>query len=92
MLGVRTAFVGPVTSAAVQCSCAPLTIMCCDHRRPREANMFRVLPMASGRGSTIIFNVSLFVIFLLLFFFKEFNTLRTSDADLRFYITTVQDG
>ena len=23
---------------------------------------------------------------------KEFNTLRTGDADLRFYITTVQDG
>jgi len=23
---------------------------------------------------------------------QEFNTLRTGDADLRFYITTVQDG
>jgi hypothetical protein len=23
---------------------------------------------------------------------KKFNTLRTGDADLRFYITTVQDG
>ena len=23
---------------------------------------------------------------------KYFNTLRTGDADLRFYITTVQDG
>ena len=23
---------------------------------------------------------------------KNFNTLRTDDADLRFYITTVQDG
>ena len=25
-------------------------------------------------------------------FTKTFNTLRTGDADLRFYITTVQDG
>ena len=23
---------------------------------------------------------------------KELNTLRTGDADLRFYVTTVQDG
>ena len=25
-------------------------------------------------------------------FVPEFNTLRTGDADLRFYVTTVQDG
>ena len=25
-------------------------------------------------------------------FQEEFNTLRTGDTDLRFYITTVQDG
>ena len=63
MLGGRTAFVGPVTSATLRCSCTPLTIMCCHHRRPRDANIFRVLPMASGRGSTIIFKGNLFVNF-----------------------------
>ena len=26
------------------------------------------------------------------YFPKQINTLRTGDADLRFYITTVQDG
>jgi len=25
-------------------------------------------------------------------FLSDFNTLRTGDADLRFYVTTVQDG
>lgn len=69
MLGVRTAFVGPVISAALQCSCTPLTIVCCHHRRPKDANIFRVLTIASGRGSTIMFNVNLFVNF----FEKEFN-------------------
>jgi len=26
------------------------------------------------------------------FYTEDFNTLRTGDADLRFYVTTVQDG
>ena len=30
---------GAVTSVAVQCSCKPITIMCCHHRRSREAHI-----------------------------------------------------
>jgi len=29
---------------------------------------------------------------MVLIMYVNFNTLRTGDADLRFYITTVQDG
>jgi hypothetical protein len=38
ILGVRIVPLEPVTSAAMQCSCKPLTIMCCHHRRSKEAN------------------------------------------------------
>jgi hypothetical protein len=33
----------------------PLTITCCHNRRPREAKIFHVLPIASGTGSITIF-------------------------------------
>lgn len=49
-LGVRIVFLEPVPSNAMQC-------FCCYHRRPKEGNIFHALPMASGRGSTITFNI-----------------------------------
>ena len=42
-------FLEPVIFAATQC-------LCCSYRRPKEDNIFRVLPMASGRCSTIPVN------------------------------------
>jgi hypothetical protein len=33
----------PITYGTMQCSCKPLTIMCCHHRKPRESNIFHVL-------------------------------------------------
>ena len=62
MLCVRIVFVEPITSAAMQCSCRPLTAMCYHHQRPREANIFQLLPLASGRGSTVNFYGKIFFV------------------------------
>jgi len=53
--GTRIVCLDPVTSAAMQCLCTPLTITWCHHRWPRKVKIFHVLPMASGRGSTLNF-------------------------------------
>jgi hypothetical protein len=53
-LGLRTVFLEPVTSVSNQCPCNCHTIMYCHHWRPREANVFRILPTASVGGSIII--------------------------------------
>ena len=44
------------------------------------------------RETTSFNHVALLPVFLMYSPITQFNTLRTSDADLRFYITTVQDG
>ena len=54
ILGIRIVFLEPGISTAVQCSCKPLTIMCCYHRRTRGANIFYSLRTASSRGSTYL--------------------------------------
>ena len=54
ILGIRVVFVEAITSFAMQCSCKRLTIMCCHHRRPREANKFYVLPWLSAETSLSI--------------------------------------
>jgi len=47
---------------------------------------------------TLIANINFFVLYLILCVYSpnlpccEVNTLCTGDADLRFYVTTVQDG
>jgi len=46
ILGIRIAFLDPVTSAAMQC-------LCLYHCRQREANLFHVIPMAFSRDSTL---------------------------------------
>ena len=46
ILGIRIVFREPVTSAVMH-------YLCCYHWRPKEANIFIVIPMASGRGSTL---------------------------------------
>jgi hypothetical protein len=56
ILGIRIGFLVSITSSAMQCSCKPLTIMCCQHWWPKEINIFYVLSMAVGRGNTINFN------------------------------------
>jgi hypothetical protein len=33
----------PITCGTMQCSCKPLTLMCCHHWKSREANIFHVL-------------------------------------------------
>jgi hypothetical protein len=35
--------------------------MCCHHRKPREANIFYVLPMAFGTGRINNFNITFLV-------------------------------
>jgi hypothetical protein len=55
ILGIRVLLVEAITSVVMKCSCKRLTIMCCHHRRPREANKFHILSIPSGRGSTISF-------------------------------------
>jgi hypothetical protein len=47
-----------------------------------------------GPQHTVIYAEHYFLVFprILGFCEKNFNTLRTGDADLRFHITTVQDG
>jgi hypothetical protein len=44
-----------ITSALTLCSSKALTMMCCHHLRPREANILHVIPKASGRKRTINF-------------------------------------
>jgi len=36
---MRIVFLGPLTSAAMLCSCNPFTTVCCHHRRPKESNI-----------------------------------------------------
>ena len=50
-----------------------------------------------GKSTTITlifyFNYFYFnILIILALYFHYFNTLRTGDPDLRFYVTTVQDG
>jgi len=55
ILSVRIACLDPVTSAAMQCSCQPLT-MYCHHRRKEGSQHIWWIPVASARGSTIDFD------------------------------------
>ena len=52
ILGITIVSVEPILSASLRYSSKP-KIISSRHRRPREANIFYVLLMASGRGSTI---------------------------------------
>jgi hypothetical protein len=54
----KESFIQPITSAVIRFSCKPLTIVYCHHRRPREANIFRIPSAPSGRGCTINFSVT----------------------------------
>lgn len=54
ILRIRLTCLEPVTSAAMQCSCQPLT-MCCHHRRKKGSQHIWWIPVTSARGSTIDF-------------------------------------
>jgi hypothetical protein len=35
--------------------------MCCQHWRPRDANIFHVIPIAVGRGQSYLVGISVFL-------------------------------
>jgi len=51
--GLRILLLKPLNTTAMQRSSKPPMNICCHHRRPREANVFHVLSMVSGKESTI---------------------------------------
>jgi hypothetical protein len=54
ILDIRILCLEQVTFAAMHCLCKHLTIMCCHHRRPREADIFHLSSRSWFRASSII--------------------------------------
>jgi len=55
ILGIRTVFVQSVFSAAMQCPCKLLIVICCRHWKTKESNMY--FPCFPFEAALSIFNI-----------------------------------